>query len=198
MIGLTGLVSMRRAQKGSSDFDTFYHAGRSVLNAEGIYYTGEYHEDERGGVAPFLYPPFAALFFVPLALLPLAPAAFLWNALNIALFAACAALAFQILEVKPPEISALWKTAPRRLKILLIFISAALLLDNLSMAQMNITVFFFTLLALALDQRQKPWAAGIFLALAAVLKVTPVLFFLYFAVKGSWKTAAAGALGCFY
>ena len=59
---ITGVVAVRRAKRGSNDFDTFYLAGQKVLRGEGVYYTGEYYEN-REGRGPFLYSPAAACLF---------------------------------------------------------------------------------------------------------------------------------------
>src|SRR5687768_1546883 len=83
LLGITGAVAARRAVKGSNDFDTFYAGGKAVITGEGVYYSGEHYETTEE--SPFLYPPFAACFFALFAWLPLPLAAFLWNALSIAL-----------------------------------------------------------------------------------------------------------------
>lgn len=40
----TGFMTIRRAVKGSNDFDTFYQSGKAVLLGQGIYYSGEYYK----------------------------------------------------------------------------------------------------------------------------------------------------------
>lgn len=193
---ITGLVTVRRSIKQSNDFDTFYEAGKSVLQGRGIYYSGEYYEDtkEQG---PFLYPPFAACFFALFAWMPLALAAFLWNTFNVACFAACLKIILQLSNESKVPWNKLWRGASVKDRCLGIGVSFALLLDNLSMAQVNIVVFLLCLCGLRLWRRQKHLGAGIVLASAITIKLTPALFVLFFILKRQWKVLAGILLGMF-
>lgn len=189
---ITGLVSSRRAVKGSNDFDTFYLAGRAVLEQTGeVYYTGDTYEDA-AAKGPFLYPPFAAIFFALFAWMPAAPAAFLWNAFNVLIFAAVLWLIAEILgKAAVKNLSQLSLPA----KLAAAAITGALLIDNLTMAQVNIFVFALTLSSVFLWQKNRSLAAGVTLSAAVLIKVMPVIFCIYFIAKRQWRLLAGVFLG---
>ena len=182
----TGAISVRRSLNGSNDFDTFYNAGRAVLTGQGIYYTGDYYQAEERR-APFLYPPFAACLFSLFAFLPMGAASFLWNAFNIACLYGCFALMASILGIQAADLKHRWQALPKMDKALLAGMAGALSLDNLMMAQANIFIFFLTLLALMCWRKKRPFLSGFIFAFSIMIKLTPVLFLIFFAAKRSWR-----------
>lgn len=158
---VTGIIASVRSQSGSNDFDTFYQAGKNVLKGESAYYTGEYYQ-ENATVSPFLYPPFAAYVFSGLALFPLKIAAFLWNALNIFLFFITIKIIILILKQGPQKLT---ETHSSHFFIAICF-GAITLLDNLSMAQINILVFFITIFSLFFWLKKYLFISGILLSIA--------------------------------
>lgn len=190
---VTGLVAARRAVKGSNDFDTFYNAGKAVITGEGIYYSGEYYETKEG--SPFLYPPFAACLFAPFALLPLPVAAFLWNALSVGLFLFCAAASARILYADWGRVLSGTGWFDR---LLITALLMAVLLDNLTMAQINILVLALTLGALLLGSKRRDFGCGALLAVAVFTKLTPALFLFFFFFKRRWKVLAGFAAAAIF
>jgi len=194
LVVITGLITVHRAHSGSNDFDTFYHAGRSVYTAEGLYYEGEYYQEvsDRG---PFLYPPFAACVLAAFAVFPLSFAAFFWNAFNLGLFVLIVMAIFDLLGFKPGDWRALWQRAAWPDRLVALIMSLAILLDNLTMAQINILVFSLTLSALWLWRHARPWLAGLMLAAAIMIKMTPAIFVLYWIVRRQWKMLGGVLIG---
>jgi hypothetical protein len=90
------LISLRKPiEQGYPDFTVFYTAGKILRNGLGhqLYvghtqyevqagFTG--HLQSRLGPLPYIHPPFEALIFVPLTLLPYGQAYLIWDLLNIA------------------------------------------------------------------------------------------------------------------
>jgi Glycosyltransferase family 87 len=83
-------------QQGYGDFSIFYTAGKIVSNGggAGLYDPAQQYSVQqefapnvsvRQGALPFNHPPFEALMFVPLTLLPYAFALAAWSAVNLAL-----------------------------------------------------------------------------------------------------------------
>lgn len=194
---ITGMIGMRRAQKGSNDFDTFYNAGRAVLTGEGIYYTGEYYQKDNE-VSPFLYPPFAACFFSLFAWMPLSLAAFFWNTLNIFLFWICLKLILGLLKISLSDFGMEYLKKNWVYCSMLAVIIFAIFLDNITMAQVNIFVLTLVLAALFFTQRKNEGIAGFLLAGAVFIKVTPVLFCIYFFMKRKWRALAGFSLGVLF
>lgn len=189
-----GIVTARRAAKGSNDFDTFYYAGDSVIHGKGIYYTGEYYQTDRTH-APFLYPPFAAILFAPLVFLPLILSAFVWHILCAALFIVALRLCLNLSGLQLGEIAnhSDWKNYTGW-GIGLVFL-LSLLIDNLAMAQVNLCVLSIALTGLCLIKKNKKIEGGAIIASAVALKVTPVIFIAYFLIKRSWKSLAGSLVG---
>ena len=135
----------------------------------------------------FLYSPFAAIFFSIFAILPLGPAAFVWNVFNFLLLAAIAFAARGLLGVSAAEFISRVKNIPLWERCLLAAMSACIIFDNISMAQINILVLALTLGGVWLIDRKRGVAGGVCIALAAALKLTPILFLFYLFLRRQWR-----------
>lgn len=153
---------------------------------------GEHLLDHRplyaGGVLldlPFVYPPVAAVLFVPLALLPVPLLKILWTALGVALL---------VLVVR--RAAALAGAALRPGTVALL-VAAALWLDPVRttfyLGQINVVLL--ALVLLDLTGRPSRWR-GAGLGLAAALKLTPLLFVVFLLLTGRRREAGA-AVGTF-
>ncbi len=187
-------IGISRTYKGSNDFDTFYTAGESILNGTGVYYSDDYYQMTHK-IAPFLYPPFAACFFALFAFFPLPFAVGLWTVLLISLLVASFVFMFKFLDLKDSEIPKFIGQIPLTNRFLLASVAIATMIDNMTMLQINILVFFLCLVSLVYWQKKKNIAAGIVLSAAIFLKLTPVLFCLYFACKKSWRVLTGVLIG---
>jgi alpha-1,2-mannosyltransferase len=158
------------------DLQVYRAGGEHVLAGAPLY---------QGGVLldlPFVYPPFAAVLFAPLALLPLGLLKVLWTALGIAL------LGYVVHRCVP---CAGWPVV-----VLLAVLATALdpVRTTLYLGQINVV-----LLALVVgDLLGRPGSRlrGVGVGLAAAVKLTPLLFVVYLAATRRWR-AAATALATF-
>ncbi|WP_433057578.1 glycosyltransferase 87 family protein [Dactylosporangium sp. CS-033363] len=170
------LVWLRPASDRLSDLHIYYGAARAVNDGRPLY---EYVA-ENGG--PFTYPPFAVLFFRPLALLPEPALQVAWLALTCAAVAALAVAVGRGLSASRLAVAA----------IACGLLVSAPVQSNLRFGQVSI---FIVLLALVdamgfLPQRYR----GILVGLAAAIKLTPLLFVVYFLAARRYRDAArAGA-----
>ncbi len=187
-------LGIYRTQNGSNDFDTFYTAGKAVLEKSGIYYIGEYYQ-MRSNVGPFLYPPIAACFFSLFAFFSMPIAAVIWTSLLFVLFVATIFLIFDFLGIRYNEIPNFWCSIPIIDRIFWSSISIILFIDNLVMLQINILVFFICLLCLVLWKKKQNFLAGFILSIAILLKLTPALFCLYFVTRKAWKLLLGVLIG---
>lgn len=152
------------------DLQVYRAGGEHVLAGDPLY---------TGGVLldlPFVYPPFAAVLFAPLALLPLGLLKALWTGAGIAL------LAYVVHRCVP---RAGWPVA-----VLLAVVATALdpVRTTLYLGQINIV-----LLALVVgDLLGRPGSRlrGVGVGLAAAVKLTPLLFVVYLAATQRWRAAA--------
>jgi alpha-1,2-mannosyltransferase len=158
------------------DLQVYRAGGEHVLAGDPLY---------AGGVLldlPFVYPPFAAVLFAPLALLPLGLLKLLWTV-------AGAGLLGYVVHRCAPGVG--WPAV-----VLIAVVATALdpVRTTLYLGQINIV-----LLALVVgDLLGRPGGRlrGVGVGLAAAVKLTPLLFVVYLAATRRWR-AAATALAVF-
>jgi alpha-1,2-mannosyltransferase len=173
------------------DFAGYLLVGELVLEGRHIY------ADAPPGINT--WPPFFALFCVPLALLATpgpALARALWLLLNFAALAFVFDLLGRLLYGRPLSL----RPAPGRLTLaapaLLVPLvqSFRYVLSNFEHVQINVVVFALALGGLARQARGREWTGGGLLGLAASLKVMPVVFIPYLALRRRWRAAAGATL----
>lgn len=179
------LVLLRPAGDRLSDLHIYYGAAQTVEAGRPLY---EYAAANGG---PFTYPPFAMLLLRPIAALPEPAVQVIWLAL------VCAAVA-AIATVLGNAIT----TAPRRRPLVVAAVACALLLSapaqsNLRFGQVSV---FIVLLALADAVGVTPARyRGVLVGVAAAIKLTPLLFVVFFLVSRRYRDAARAAaafVGC--
>ncbi|MBL7157498.1 MAG: DUF2029 domain-containing protein [Candidatus Omnitrophica bacterium] len=181
-----GFYTTWRTHYKSTDFDTYYYAGRDVLAGVSIY-------TEHEGISPYIYPPFFACLIVPLALFSLEVASVFWYILNLALFFLSILLSFRLIfndKLKDINPNALLSVPV----ILFFIIIIGFFIDNVSMLQANISILFLVVAGLYFFKKKMDLPAAFFLGLAISIKVIPILFLIYFIVKREFKMAAFIAL----
>ncbi|MCE0762856.1 glycosyltransferase 87 family protein [Pseudonocardia kujensis] len=161
------------------DLQVYRAGGEHLLHHQPLY---------AGGVLldlPFVYPPVAAVLFVPLALLPLPLLKILWTALGVLLL---------VLVVRRTGALA-GAVLPAGTVALLV--AAALWLDPVRttfyLGQINVVLL--ALVLLDLTGRPSRWR-GAGLGLAAALKLTPLLFVVHLLLVGRRREAGV-AVGTF-
>jgi alpha-1,2-mannosyltransferase len=142
----------------------------------------------------FTYPPFAALVFAPLALLPRTLAMVLWDLVSVASLVALAAVSLRAARPQTPWRTAAWIGA---------LCSAPLLLmrpvyDTLDLGQINfllVAMVLFDLTQIAqVGRRRCP--RGVLVGLAAAIKLTPLIFVPYLFLTRQFR-AGVTALATF-
>jgi alpha-1,2-mannosyltransferase len=155
------------------DLQVYRAGGEAVLQGEPLY---------DGGVLldlPFVYPPFAALVFAPLTVLPLTVLKIAWTALTVGLV---------VFVVRRSAALVGW--APG-VAVTALLVAVVLALDpvhtTINLGQINVV-----LLALVLADVTGPPGRlrGVGVGLAAVLKLTPLIFVAYLFLTGRRKEAA--------
>jgi alpha-1,2-mannosyltransferase len=169
------LVWLRPPAQRLSDLHIYYGAAEAVNDGRPLY---DYVASNGG---PFTYPPFAVLLFRPLALLPEGALQVAWLALTCAAVVALAVAVGRGLSASRLAVAAL---------ACALLVSAPVQ-SNLRFGQVSI---FIVLLALVdamglLPQRYR----GILVGIAAAIKLTPLLFVVYFLVARRYRDAARAA-----
>ena len=169
--------------RSGRDFASYYYA-LQVATAGGDPYDTEAleklakEERTRKMVHPFFYPPpflLAMGWAKPLSLVTAYRLMLLFNEL---LLAGCLWTMYRGFSIGLPWIALLlcfWSPIP----------------DNAWMGQANLLALLPTLAGLALA-RQRPVAGGILVGIAGMLKMSPALFLLHFALRRNWRAVFAG------
>src|SRR5260221_6966509 len=191
--------------------NVYDYGGLLRLNATQQYVTGPFY--------PYIYPPFALLALRPLAALPWSVASTLWAVCSHACAIGSAwLLATSFTLVLRRGASA--EGADARIRAVHQFLSSTELrlgayafplvpfavaasvfllswptCDTYYWGQINFVVVFLLLIAFYADLSGHPVVAGAAVALAGGLKLTPLIFLGYFAIRGAWKALAVGAIG---
>lgn len=168
----------------TEDFGYFYQAARAMLEGKDIYAAAGGH---------YLYPPFIAFIFQPLALLPEIAASMVWSVLAAGMF-------FIALLLAAKESAARWAAdAGQSLPWLIMTISLVLLAEkfhaNFTLGQTD----SFMLLGFAcvlIWMERRPFLAGLVVGATANIKYLSLIFVPYFLLRRNYR-AALTSLGSF-
>jgi alpha-1,2-mannosyltransferase len=160
------------------DLQVYRAGGEAVLHGAPLY---------EGGVLldlPFVYPPFAALVFAPLTVLPLPVLKIAWTGAGVAL----------LVFVLRRSAAMLGRRLDPAATALLVAVVLALdpLRTTFYLGQINVVLL--ALVLADLTGRPESRLRGVGVGIAAALKLTPLLFVAYLLLTGRWRAAAtAGA-----
>jgi alpha-1,2-mannosyltransferase len=136
----------------------------------------------------FPTPPLMPITLYPLMVLPTIVGAMCWFGLKVAMTTVALVLCFRF--IRPRD-----GTYPPMFRSLVLLLSVRPILGDLHHGNNNLLILFLILAMLEAWRQGYDLGAGLLLALATTYKVTPALFFLYFAYRRSWRTVAWGLLG---
>lgn len=163
-----------------TDFGTIYQGATALFGGEDPYLATQ---------KQYFYPPLLAFLFGPLLLLPKAGASTLFFTLKFVMMvwtlARCHAW------------SAGGRLSGRRSALFvfgLVFVASRFWIADLQYGNTNVVILYLTVLAIDLDLRDRPLAAGVALGLAAAIKIVPGVLLLHFALRGRWRAAASFAV----
>ncbi len=178
------------------DFSVYLSGGQSVLDAHGELYTKEVVYRE-GSSLLFTYPPFAALVFSLIA--PLGPVwgLYFFTALSL-LIAAVTSLVAVAYIFRQPSVSAVLKHSRLR-SVAVAGVGFVVLLgpwrETVAFGQINVLLFGLIMADFLISRRS--WPAGLLTGIAAGIKLTPLVFGLYFLARGDWRGLRNMAVGFF-
>lgn len=168
------------------DLAVYRAGGQSVLHGQPLY--GALTQTE----LPFTYPPAAALFALPLAVLPWFLDQWIWVLAICISLIVCIRLAFRPLLLAIGQYALLAGAA-----LFVLFMNIEPMRDELHFGQVDLI-----LLALCVADclTEKPrWPRGMLIGLATAIKLTPGVFIVYLLVSrrtAAGRTAALSALAC--
>lgn len=180
ILGIAAFIFVGSAGFGY-DFEAYHAAARRILEGDRLYDPGTasaYAAGEYDGL--YLYPPPVAVAFVPMALLPIEPAAVLWLVMRVVVLAAgCAVLPV---------------SRGVRLGVFAVGSISFPVLFDLNLG--NVSIVLFALVALAWREQDRRWVSPALHVALAALRPPMALFGVLWLVQRDWgrvaRTAAAG------
>lgn len=165
-----------------------YLGGAAALEYPGTLYSYVYAEQTPDFPLPFTYPPFAALVFYPLHLLPFGLVAFLWQVAIIAALYGAIRISQRLLGPHGDPGS----TGRRYAMVwtaVVIWIEP--LRSTFDYGQINVLLMLLVLWAVCTTRW---WLSGLLVGLAAGMKLTPAIAGLYFVGARRWGAAIFSAV----
>ena len=160
------------------DLEVYRRAGEAVLGGGDQVYRGG------DGALPFTYPPFSAALFTALALVPAGVAAFLVAALSYLGLSTIVGLSLRHLRID------------RRFGVPVVLLAALTepVAETVRFGQVNLILAALVLVDLLVLMPRRSRAAGLLLAVAICVKLTPAIFLLVPLVNREWRTLARTAV----
>ncbi|WP_372516627.1 mannosyltransferase [Mycolicibacterium flavescens] len=159
-----------------------YVGGAGALDGPGALYDYVYADQTPDFPLPFTYPPFAAVVFYPLHLLPFGLVAFLWQIGIIAALYGVVRLSQRLLGGGDRGTAMLWTA---------VGIWTEPLRSTFDYGQINVLLVLGVLYAVC---STRWWISGPLVGLAAGIKLTPAVSGLYFLGARRWRTVICSAV----
>ncbi len=160
-----------------------YLGGAAALDHPGTLYSYVYADQTPDFPLPFTYPPFAAVIFYPLHLLPFGLVAFLWQAATMAALYGAIRVSQRLLGAPADQRAAMLWTA--------VSIWIEPLRSTFDYGQINVFLMLGVLWAV---YTTRWWLSGLLVGVAAGIKLTPAVSGLYFAGARRWREVAFSAV----
>ena len=166
-----------------------YVGGAATLGTSHALYHYAYTGPTRSPL-PFTYPPFAALVFYPLHLLPIGLVAFVWQLVTIAALYGVVRISQRLLSGQARS-----GAEPGGHRVAMLWTAVGIwlepVLSNLNYGQVNVLLVLGVLYAV---YNTRWWVSGLLVGLAAGVKLTPAVSSLYFIGVRRWGTAVFAAV----
>ncbi|MEU6581943.1 glycosyltransferase 87 family protein [Nocardia sp. NPDC046763] len=180
LFAISAVISFATLWHGFIDLQVYRNGARAWLDGKDLY--GPMPAVYGIGL-PFTYPPLAALFFAPLAIMPLAVAE--WAVLAVSIASLGATLWVVLDRIRP--------SLARQTRLAVVIGAVGLLQlmepirETYGFGQINLVL----MAAVALDclVRKPFWPRGMLIGIAVSVKLTPGGYLLYFLLRKDWKGA---------
>ncbi len=162
-----------------------YVGGAAALDHPGTLYSYVYADQTPDFPLPFTYPPFAAVVFYPLHLLPFGLVALLWQIATMAALYGCVRISQRLLGVR----------AGHGHRAAMLWTAVAIWLEPLrstfDYGQINVLLMLAALWAV---YSTRWWLSGVLVGVAAGIKLTPAITAVYLVGVRRWLAAACSAV----
>lgn len=170
------------------DLDVYRLGGRALLDGQPLYDLKLIHTN-----LPFTYTPFAAISFIPFAMLDHNPAVLVWTSLSLVILLR---ICWVIAREARRRVEGTWPVGLLAFGLFLVALEMEPMLETIGFGQVNLII-----MGLVLEDtlRRRPHrASGVMLGLATGIKLVPGMFILFLFVTKRRReaiTAAATTLG---
>jgi hypothetical protein len=181
-----------------NDFNVYYFAAQEVVAGRTPY------EKSLGDWTPYLYTPLLAELLVPLVLLPMPVAAYLWFLINALALVVALRMSLRLLfldEVEAGDRDAeryliggkfILKARPKTVvAVITLLVLLRFVLDNFDYGQVNLIVTALALAHIYFWFEGKKFLSALVLALAVAIKITPLVILIFHVAKLRLKYAIA-------
>ena len=167
------------------DFRVYLTGGQSVIEAAGELYTKAVQYDQDSSLL-FTYPPFSALVFAVLAPFGQAAGLNIFTGISLAIGALASLYAVRFVAARSSLAEVLrdpW-LRPAAIAGFGFIIALGPWRETMAFGQINILLFGLIMADFLI--RRDSWPTGLLTGVAAGLKLTPLVFGLYFLARGDW------------
>lgn len=159
-----------------------YVAGGAALDHPATLYDAAYLDPAHNETMPFVYPPFAAMVFYPLHLLPFWLVALAWRVGIVAALYAVVRISQKMIDADNKRAAMLWTAGALWFEPIV---------GNIKHATIGV---FLLLVVMAAAYSSRWWLSGLLVGLGAGVKLTPAITGLYFVGMRRWAAAAFSAV----
>ena len=202
LVALVFFVSLLTYQNGSLNFGVYrldldvYRVGaRAWMDGRALY--GQLPPISNGMEEPFTYPPISAVVMAPLAIMSDTAAGVVMTVISLSLLISVLALFLRATKLAAGRRS--WKlaTAVLPLAVLLEPVRTTLAYGQINIVLMALVAFDCLLPStwFTVRGRRVGWPRGLLTGIAAALKLTPLVFLLYFVARRDWRGALSLVCG---
>lgn len=172
----------------SNDFNVYYHAAREVISGADPY------QHSLGDWTPYIYPPLLAELIVPLGLLPVPAAAYLWFLTSAASIAAAAWMSASLAVDEDQQRETELSSRRAAIAACAVIVVLRFVLDTFNLGQVNAIVAALAVAHIYLYTQNRKALSAIVFVLAVSIKLTPALILLYHIARSRLKFAVACAV----
>jgi alpha-1,2-mannosyltransferase len=160
-----------------------YLGGAAAIDHPGTLYSYVYADQTPDFPLPFTYPPFAAVIFYPLHLLPFGLVAFLWQVATMVALYGAIRISQRLMGVTGDQRAAMLWTA--------VSMWIEPLRSTFDYGQINVFLMLGVLWAV---YTSRWWLSGLLVGIAAGIKLTPAISGIYFAGARRWREVVFSAV----
>ncbi|MDD4866760.1 MAG: mannosyltransferase, partial [Mycobacterium sp.] len=163
-----------------------YLGGAAAVDHPGTLYSYVYADQTPDFPLPFTYPPFAAVVFYPLRLLPFGTVAFLWQLATMGALYGAIRISQRLMGVS---------TGPRAARLAMVWTAVTIWIEPLrstfDYGQINVLLMLLVLWAAGTTRW---WLSGLLVGAAAGVKLTPAIAGVYLVGVRRWAVAMFSAV----